>query len=220
MNEQETTTDIIAEMDRVEVCADGEPCLRDYADRLDRARMKMEIEMANLRKENAKLREDLVSPECQVKPLSLDEAIAHADEVASDCSTACRREHKQLADWLRELKSMRSAERGDVAKLREALCEILSYIESFHKYITPGKGKKLTALFAVADTIRAKAYAALAAPPRNCDKYPTFNDAIRALADKRGWHDAKWDWDSERYCILASWLFAPATEKEGGNNAD
>ena len=55
--------------------------------------------------------------------------------------------------------------------------------------------------------------AALAVPPRNCDKYPTFNDAIRALADKRGWHDAKWD--SERYCVLAQWLYAPATEKEG-----
>lgn len=106
----------------------------------------------------------------------------------------------------------------DAAKLRKVLTEILEYIDSFHKYITPGKGKKLTALFAVADTVRNKARAALAAPPRNCDKYPTFNDAIRALADKRGWHDAKWD--SERYCILASWLFAPATEKEGGNNAD
>lgn len=33
--------------------------LEDEADRLDRARMKMEIEMANLRKENAKLREAL-----------------------------------------------------------------------------------------------------------------------------------------------------------------
>ena len=60
-------------------------------------------------------------------------------------------------------------ERGDAAKLREAVCEILSYIESFHKYITPGKGEKLTALFAVADTIRNNARAALAVPPRNCD---------------------------------------------------
>lgn len=34
--------------------------LEDEADRLDRARMKMEIEMANLRKENAKLREVLL----------------------------------------------------------------------------------------------------------------------------------------------------------------
>lgn len=58
---------------------------------------------------------------------------------------------------------------GDCAKLREALCEILSYIESFRKYITPGKGKKLTALFAVADTILSKARAALAEPVKNCE---------------------------------------------------
>ena len=58
---------------------------------------------------------------------------------------------------------------GDAAKLREALSEILSYIESFHKYIIPGKREKTTALFAVADTIRNNARAALAAPPRNCD---------------------------------------------------
>lgn len=54
-------------------------------------------------------------------------------------------------------------------KLREAMIEVLEYIETFHKYITPGKGKKLTALFAVADTIRDKARAALAEPARNCD---------------------------------------------------
>lgn len=54
-------------------------------------------------------------------------------------------------------------------KLRETMIEVLEYIETFHKYITPGKGKKLTALFAVADTIRNKARAALAEPVRNCD---------------------------------------------------
>ena len=48
--------------------------------------------------------------------------------------------------------------------------------------------------------------AALASPMRNCDKYPDFNDAIRTLAKKRGWTGTKWD--SERYCILASWLLA------------
>ena len=58
---------------------------------------------------------------------------------------------------------------GDCAKLREAMVEILGYIESFHKYITPDKTKGLTTLFAVADTIRGKVRAALAAPPRNCD---------------------------------------------------
>lgn len=54
-------------------------------------------------------------------------------------------------------------------KLRETMIEVLEYIETFHKYITPGKGKKLTALFAVADTIRDKARAALAEPVKNCE---------------------------------------------------
>lgn len=51
---------------------------------------------------------------------------------------------------------------------------------------------------------------ALAIPPRNCDRYPDFNDAITTLAKKRGWTGTKWD--SERYCILANWLLAPVDE--------
>ena len=98
-------------------------------------------------------------------------------------------------------------ERGDCAKLREAVCEILSYIESFHKYITPGKGKKLTALFAVADTIRNNARAALAAPPRNCDVYN--NESCRMAYHLHG--DGLMTMQA-----FADWLFAPATEKEGG----
>jgi hypothetical protein len=103
-------------------------------------------------------------------------------------------------------------------KLREAVVEIIDYLEPIRKWTMPSKENdmKLTALFAAVDTVYTKAKNALAAPPRNCDKYPTFNDAIRALADKRGWHDGKWN--SERYCILAQWLFAPATEKEGESN--
>ena len=98
-------------------------------------------------------------------------------------------------------------ERGDCAKLREAVCEILSYIESFHKYITPGKGKKLTALFAVADTIRNNARAALAAPPRNCDVYN--NESCRMAYHLHG--DGLMTMQA-----FADWLFAPATEQEGG----
>ena len=71
---QETIVDIIAEKrhlakeirdeakgifwNREDYKADD---LEDEADRLDRARMRMEIEMANLRKENAKLRDALVT---------------------------------------------------------------------------------------------------------------------------------------------------------------
>ena len=192
--ENETIADIVAEMrgDGHTGPADALEWVRikleHYADRLDAAH-KREL--------------DALKQRCA----ELDAEVAAKDEVIKRLNDAISEEQRR---------KMATAENpsavGDAAKLREALCEILSYIESFHKYITPGKGKKLTALFAVADTIRGKTKAALAAPPRNCDKYPTFNDAIRALADKRGWHDAKWD--IERYCILASWLYAPY--EEGG----
>ena len=95
-------------------------------------------------------------------------------------------------------------ERGDCAKLREALCEILSYVESFHKYITPRRGKRLTALFAVADTILSKASAALAAPPRNCDLYADEQSAWEAFSEKRQGPDSS----TEEY---EQWLFEKAT---------
>ena len=127
------------------------------------------------------------------------------------------------ADFRKMLNRFEAAhkrERGDCAKLREALCEILSYIESFHKYITPGKGEKLTALFAVADTIRNNARAALAAPPRNCDR---FANAVEAMAELKRVHSycAKENRRcledcpdcGKEWCSLA-WLFALATESE------
>jgi len=60
-----------------------------------------------------------------------------------------------------------------------------------------------------------KANFALSAPARNCDIHTDFNDAITTLANKRNWHDGKWN--SERYSILASWLLASAAE-EGGSD--
>lgn len=38
--------------------------------------------------------------------MTLDEAIEHCEEKAQ-CGTACGMEHKQLAEWLRELKMFR-----------------------------------------------------------------------------------------------------------------
>ena len=116
---QEAIADIIAEIrrDANVHCSIPTKYLNAYADRLEAA-LKRELE--SMSGNAAKLREDLGSLECQVKPLSLDDAISHADEVAGDCSTSCKREHKQLADWLRELKNRRNGS-GDAAKLREAL---------------------------------------------------------------------------------------------------
>ncbi len=41
--------------------------------------------------------------------MTLDEAIAHCDEKSCG-NSECAAEHKQLADWLRELKKYREAE--------------------------------------------------------------------------------------------------------------
>jgi hypothetical protein len=38
--------------------------------------------------------------------MTLDEAIEHCEEKAQ-CGTDCRMEHKQLAEWLKELKTLR-----------------------------------------------------------------------------------------------------------------
>lgn len=38
--------------------------------------------------------------------MTLDEAIQHCEE-KSKCGTACGMEHKQLAEWLKELKNLR-----------------------------------------------------------------------------------------------------------------
>ena len=42
--------------------------------------------------------------------MTIDEAIAHSEEVANDmakCCDECAAEHKQLAEWLQELKGLR-----------------------------------------------------------------------------------------------------------------
>lgn len=105
---------------------------------------------------------------------------------------------------------------GDAAKLREALEFCVKGMCGFCRMDAEARGMT-TECVNGCEALR-KAKAALAAPPRNCDIHTDFNDAIMTLANKRNWHDGKWN--SERYCILASWLLAPATEKEGGNNAD
>lgn len=47
--------------------------------------------------------------------MTLDEAIAHAEEVATTICDKCAKEHRQLAEWLRELKRLKA----ENAKLRE-----------------------------------------------------------------------------------------------------
>lgn len=59
--------------------------------------------------------------------MEIEEAIAHADNQAGDCTTDCRREHKQLAEWLRELVRLRRYidvmhGKGDVRHVYNGMC--------------------------------------------------------------------------------------------------
>jgi hypothetical protein len=107
-----------------------------------------------------------------------------------------------LAD---RLEAAHRRERGDCAKLREALKAI---------------GGLCTGLMPTWDgaigRIKDIAEAALSAPPRNCDRFATVDEARKAHEEYRGDYIMRasniFDFPME----FEAWLFAPATEKEGG----
>jgi hypothetical protein len=57
--------------------------------------------------------------------------------------------------------------------------------------------------------------AALSVPPRNCDRFKTAAEAIDAYQDLTGDQLAT-DSGMKEWVEFAVWLFAPATENEGG----
>ena len=88
---------------------------------------------------------------------------------------------------------------------------------------TPLKGKKYFVLRLDSDdpVEAARVAAAMRAykrEPRNCDKYATHNDAMKAFEvfvceqGKLGFINP--------FTEAFKWLFAPATEKEGGNDGN
>ena len=105
------------------------------------------------------------------------------DEIADRLEAAYKREKAAIeADALSAgglIEAMRqkkataenSSAVGDCAKLREAVVEIIDYLEPIRKWTAPSKENhtKLTALFAAVDTVYTKAKNALAAPVKNCE---------------------------------------------------
>lgn len=72
-----------------------------------------------------------------------------------------------------------------------------------------------------------EAMSALAAPPRNCDRYATVDEAMDDFADEaliEQWNALKAGKDrdmlAEELFVFTKWLFAPATEQEGGNDGN
>ena len=96
---------------------------------------------------------------------------------------------------------------GNAAAMREALAEIVADLEPVRKWTMPPKNdNELTALFAAADTVYSKAKAALTAPPRNCDRFKTADEASEAWLEL----DESDDGALEPF----DWIFATA---EGGH---
>jgi len=86
-------------------------------------------------------------------------------------------------------------------KLREALTKILNLTNSLDENCAVDPVE-----------IRDIARAALAEPARNCDVPKVMEDPWRAWLDD----ESNWDEDGNPKLEIHDWLFAPATEKEGG----
>ena len=128
-------------------------------------------------------------------------------EMISDCYA-----RELVADIRREADRLEAAHRrelaagGDAAALREALQAFAEWFD--HDGSEDGYGD-----------IRDKARAALSAPPRNCERFATADDAKREF-------NYLWNfvWQRGGGCLaernyeeeFERWLFAHATEKEGG----
>ncbi len=61
---------------------------------------------------------------CEVAQMSLDDAIVHAEEVANGKCDKCGQEHKQLAEWLKELKTLKEQDSCKDAISREAVLSL------------------------------------------------------------------------------------------------
>lgn len=105
-------------------------------------------------------------------------------------------------------------ERGDSAKLREALEKCANWGEQIDCQL--GSSDETVYAFrderCLAHNISECARAALSAPPRNCDLPKVVEDPWRAWLDDK----SNWDEFGSPKLEIHDWLVAPATEKKGG----
>ena len=153
--------------------------------------------------------------------MTLDEAIEHAEKVADRCDTSCGREHRQLAEWLKELRDIRRHGIGNAAAMREALASLRNAARNFCHQILNSKYNDIMDEYkcrergfpALLDLRYAipKANFALSGPARNCDFYDNKTDAETRFVEETGENDT-----SQHYWqMFAIWLFAPAAERKG-----
>ena len=137
----------------------------------------------------------------------IGEIRSQADEIAKhlgDQHTFVEQK-KQLADRLDQIRMRMEIEqaklRGNSAAMREALKRIVAAsIVAKNANAPEWILQRMADIFAMATT-------ALNAPPRNCDRFATVDEAIGAYRQ------------THKYMVVnvfLDWLFAQATEKEGG----
>ena len=157
-----------------------------------------------------------------------------ADVIASMRDEAARADMEQdysindAAEMMREfawrIEAAHKRERGDCAKLREALMSIWKEVYFYaieedkqdfahlHEAMLedPPEYKDLrNSFFAIAHLVDA----ALSAPPRNCDRFASAEEAWDAYDE---WVESYRAEGETEPLNEFGWLFAPATEKEGG----
>lgn len=110
---------------------------------------------------------------------------------------------------------------GDAAKLRDALELCMDEMCSRCRDLAAARSNLLPCLQGCEPVRKAKA--ALAAPPRNCENYATVDEAMYDFGDEaliEEWNALKAGKDRDMLAVelfvFTRWLFATATEKEGG----
>lgn len=105
-------------------------------------------------------------------------------------------------------------------KLREAVVEIIDYLEPIRKWTMPSKENRtrLTTLFAVVDTVYTKAKNALAEPVKNCE-VGTVDDWLArfsVVCERCSGSDCdhRLFKDEEVFDCFARWLQMPYKEGE------
>lgn len=104
-------------------------------------------------------------------------------------------------------------ERGNAAKLREALEKIHTIAKTFidatkMRRVTDSARLDVSNIKDLADA----ALATLAAPPRNCDRFATVDEARKAHEEYRGDYIMRASNKFDFPMKFEAWLFAPATE--------
>ena len=146
-----------------------------------------------------------------------------ADKIERNCAEMMKRGkmisdsfvRDLVADIRREANRLEAAQKreaGDAAKLREALKAIGGLCAGLMPTWDGAVGR-----------IKDMAETALAAPPRNCDRFATVDEARKAheaICEKYGkCHNGCPLNNEEHYSAFdcfEAWLFAPATVTEGG----